>query len=750
MRRRHTLSTSSNPSSATERRNVLNNVISTVALSILTVNRDGFLRIAFLLVCIEAFLSYQIIENVPYTEIDWETYMQQVKVYINGERNYTKIEGPTGPIVYPAGHLHIFRFLYSITNDGKNIRLAQYLFALFYVFNLMVVFRLFYRSSRVPPFVLGLVCLTSYRIHSIFMLRLFNDPIAMMIFYCAVDLWLSQQWLLGCILYSISVSVKMNLLLFAPAVFFILLISTNLRRTIWLLTVCAIVQVAIAWNFLTYDPIAYFKRAFELSRVFMFKWTVNWRFLPEELFLDKRFHLFLLLLHLIAVGVFMFNMWFRSLGGLTNLLARLSLGIKTRLDSHDLLYALFTANFLGICFARSLHYQFYIWYYHSLAYLLFSTIFPATATNDEQRNWNQPLLSVFPIYSVILRVAILLGIENLMTSLKKVLGICHRSNITGKAATFSTTALNRLANQKATIPADVKVFDRRTKKLQRDRAAQRDNFDVFQYVKDEVGGRIADKVFDLTGYNEVCLDLGCGAGHIGPHLIKENVGTLMQCDMSEQMVRRSRGAPEDELPTLRVVADEELVPFRPESIDLILTSLSAHWINDLPGWFRRCLTVLRPDGCMIGALFSGETLYEMRVSLQLAEMERLGGMGAHISPFVEPQDIAGLMTAAGFSMVTLDVDEIEVGYPNMFALMYDLQGMAESNANMKRSGNLKREVLIAADCIYKSMYAKEDKYPATFQFISVIGWRPGPKMPKPAKRGSQSVSFKDVAKIVQP
>ncbi|KAI1719727.1 ALG3 protein [Ditylenchus destructor] len=200
MRRRHTLSTSSNPSSATERRNVLNNVISTVALSILTVNRDGFLRIAFLLGCIEAFLSFQIIENVPYTEIDWETYMQQVKVYINGERNYTKIEGPTGPIVYPAGHF-------------------------------------------------------------------------------------------------ISVSVKMNLLLFAPAVFFILLISTNLRRTIWLLTVCAIVQVAIAWNFLTYDPIAYFKRAFELSRVFMFKWTVNWRFLPEELFLDKRFHLFLLLLH---------------------------------------------------------------------------------------------------------------------------------------------------------------------------------------------------------------------------------------------------------------------------------------------------------------------------------------------------------------------------------------------------------------------------------------------------------------------
>lgn len=58
---------------------------------------------------------------------------------------------------------------------------------------------------------------------------------------------------------------------------------------------------------------------------------------------------------------------------------------------------------------------------------------------------------------------------------------------------------------------------------------------------------MADKVFDLTKFNDVVLDLGCGAGHIGPHLIKENAGCLIQCDMSEKMVEKSKGAPEDEV-----------------------------------------------------------------------------------------------------------------------------------------------------------------------------------------------------------
>uniref|UniRef100_A0AC34G4G3 Methyltransferase type 11 domain-containing protein n=1 Tax=Panagrolaimus sp. ES5 TaxID=591445 RepID=A0AC34G4G3_9BILA len=296
----------------------------------------------------------------------------------------------------------------------------------------------------------------------------------------------------------------------------------------------------------------------------------------------------------------------------------------------------------------------------------------------------------------------------------------------------------------------MKIFDRKTKLKQRNWAAAQPDFDVCQYVKDETGYRVADKVFDLTKFNDVVLDLGCGAGHIGQHLIKENVGVLIQCDMSEGMIRKSKGATEDEIPTLRVIGDEEKVPFKSQSIDLIVTSLSAHWINDLPGWFQRCFNILRPDGAMIGALLAGDTLYQLRVALQLAENERLGGMGTHISPFIDAQDIGGLMNKAGFEMITLDSDELEIGYPNMFALLYDLQLMAESNSTIKRTASLRKDILIAADSIYRIMYGSENRYPATFQIYSFIGWRPGQKGPKKAaKRGSQNVSLKDLSEVIE-
>lgn len=294
------------------------------------------------------------------------------------------------------------------------------------------------------------------------------------------------------------------------------------------------------------------------------------------------------------------------------------------------------------------------------------------------------------------------------------------------------------------------MFDRQLKRRQRDWAARQPEFEDAQYLKEEIGWRIADRVFDLTKFNPLALDIGCGVGNIAPHMIKENVGTLIQCDMSEEMVSKSRGADDSEVKIERVVCDEEkLEPFKTDQFDLLLSSLSAHWINDLPQWLRRCYEILKPDCPFIGALFAEDSLFELRCSLQLAEMERTGGVGSHISPFIKAQDIGGLLNKAGFDMVTLDSDEVVVGYPHMLALMYDLQLMAESHCTFSRSRTIRRDVLVAADAIYRAMYAKENRYPATYRVISYIGWKPGPNMPKPAKRGSQNVSFKDLGKIIE-
>lgn len=118
----------------------------------------------------------------------------------------------------------------------------------------------------------------------------------------------------------------------------------------------------------------------------------------------------------------------------------------------------------------------------------------------------------------------------------------------------------------------------------------------------------------------------------------------------------------------------------------MISCLSLHWVNDLPKAFQRILESLKEDGVFMAAVFGGDTLYELRSSLQLAELERRGGLSPHISPFTEIRDVGNLLTRAGFCMLTIDTDEIVVKYPTMFELMWDLKGKIFSiciNDNVK-------------------------------------------------------------------
>lgn len=114
--------------------------------------------------------------------------------------------------------------------------------------------------------------------------------------------------------------------------------------------------------------------------------------------------------------------------------------------------------------------------------------------------------------------------------------------------------------------------------------------------------------------------------------------------------------------------------FDENSLDMVISNLSLHWVNNLPGCFKGIINGLKPDGVFLASIFGGDTLFELRSSLQLAEMERRGGISAHISPFTQVQDIGSLLHQAGFKLLTIDTDELVIGYPSMFELMYDLKG----------------------------------------------------------------------------
>lgn len=286
--------------------------------------------------------------------------------------------------------------------------------------------------------------------------------------------------------------------------------------------------------------------------------------------------------------------------------------------------------------------------------------------------------------------------------------------------------------------------------------------------------RDLSKVLDLGAHagnfvKNLCIDTSVPSGgdHADQQMVEQlnkdketlrsKIQELVMVDSAGQLLHRDLGEVFDrEFPgkITRIVADEEAFDHdalsRPDQYDAVISNLSLHWINDLPQVLQNINKVLKPDGLFMGTIFGGDTLYELRTSLQLAELERRGGMSPRISPLVHLNDVGSLLNKAGFSMLTIDTEDIVVGgFPDIVALCSDLQAMGEQNSLVSRANHLPKDVLLAANEICKTLHGEvgEDgavTIPATFNVIFMIGWKMSESQPQPLERGTGQINLKDV------
>lgn len=291
----------------------------------------------------------------------------------------------------------------------------------------------------------------------------------------------------------------------------------------------------------------------------------------------------------------------------------------------------------------------------------------------------------------------------------------------------------------STVPAKARIFDRQLLRHRRDRVAP--GFDDHDFLIAEIAERLLDRLDDVTHRFPLALDLGCRTGLMGERRAgRGGIETMLQADLSPAMLQRARR----QGPAM--IADEEWLPIRASAIDLILSNLNLHWVNDLPGALVQIRNALKPDGLFLGAMFGGRTLQELRDCLMRAELAETGGVSPRVSPFAEVADAAALMQRAGFALPVVDSETITVTYGDVMKLFADLRGMGEANLVIDRLHQPTRGSVIArAAALYAQDYTNaEGRLTATFQILFLTGWSPHESQQQPLKPGSGETNLNEV------
>jgi SAM-dependent methyltransferase len=195
----------------------------------------------------------------------------------------------------------------------------------------------------------------------------------------------------------------------------------------------------------------------------------------------------------------------------------------------------------------------------------------------------------------------------------------------------------------------------------------------------------------------------------------------------------------------KIVADEEALPFRDGTLDLVVSALALQFVNDLPGVLVQIRRALKPDGLLLAALLGGGSLAELRESFAQAEAETEGGVSPRVAPFADIRDLGMLLQRAGFALPVTDVDRITVRYASPLGLMQDLRRMGATNALVERRRTpLKRKTLKRMLEIYGERFADADgRVRATFEIVWLLGWAPHESQQKPLKPGSAKMRLAD-------
>jgi len=282
----------------------------------------------------------------------------------------------------------------------------------------------------------------------------------------------------------------------------------------------------------------------------------------------------------------------------------------------------------------------------------------------------------------------------------------------------------------------MRVFDRALVRRRRDRAAA--TVGRVAPILEDCADRLLDRLDDTTRRFTRALDLG-GRGVVAPRLAARGIPLVVSADLSPAMAAVGGGLP--------VAADEEVLPFAPGSFDLVVASVSLHWVNDLPGALIQIRQALAPDGLFLASLPGLGTLQPLREALAEAEAALRGGISPRVSPFPELRDAAGLLQRAGFALPVADGEEVPIAYRSALGLFADLRAAGETNAVLAADRRIPPRALLPAAAA--TLPQGPEGIAPSLRLIVMTGWAPHESQQKPARPGSATHRLADALGTVE-
>ncbi len=275
------------------------------------------------------------------------------------------------------------------------------------------------------------------------------------------------------------------------------------------------------------------------------------------------------------------------------------------------------------------------------------------------------------------------------------------------------------------------IFD--TAKLRRSfgRAAQ--SYDDHAILQLEVQTRLQERLDDATLAPARILDVGSGTG-VGTARLRKRYpkAQTLALDLALPMLRTAQKQRSWLRPFLRICADAEALPLLDASVDLLHSNLCLQWCGNLEAVFDNFRRVMRPQGLLLFSTFAPQTLNELRSAFATVD-----GM-AHVSGFLDIQQIGDALLGAGFRDPVLERDVFTLTYPDLRSLMHELRAIGATNADSGRCRSLMGMRHLQQVTEAYEAYRENGSLVATYEVVYAQAWAPNAGQPR--RSGDQEIA----------